>query len=423
MWYVFEDNEAVIKMLITGRSPTMRHVSRTHGVALDWLFDRINLDTKKTNPLHGHRTPTRRHSDKGKIPHVMNGIIFSIRSRSAFSLASCSEAMSKRMQHLTGEEGIVAKSKPTLNLVFQTAASSSTAPSSNASSRLGIFGAPSQEGFSLVPSAACTWRLKSKWRSVKFPSVANRCTEERNCEETRCCGHEPGSEFSRKCKTTCRWNVWTSTTRTTRSGRTISACLVLTYHILRMSTRIRDDNSNASQKPKMEDLNENTMIWGTFMLVTQQAAVHLGIEYLENLHSTQNQSQRTVKQLFDVTKKLVSEQTEIHGISLIDWQEKSWKRTILFSDRAIQLSTAKVYVFSDSVLSMGTIPNTPVSAWKSKLIGLWMHPNVENWLGRFDGEPIEFEWKISKDSQQCRFSPRSKTWWLKLNVKLSNVQE
>ena len=44
--YVFEDNEAVIKMIIKGRSPTMRHVSRTHGLALDWLFDRINLDPK-----------------------------------------------------------------------------------------------------------------------------------------------------------------------------------------------------------------------------------------------------------------------------------------------------------------------------------------------------------------------------------------
>ena len=33
--YVFEDNEAVIKMIIKGRSPTMRHVSRTHRIALD----------------------------------------------------------------------------------------------------------------------------------------------------------------------------------------------------------------------------------------------------------------------------------------------------------------------------------------------------------------------------------------------------
>ena len=37
--YVFEDNEAVIKMIVKGRSPTMRHVSRTDRVALDWLFD------------------------------------------------------------------------------------------------------------------------------------------------------------------------------------------------------------------------------------------------------------------------------------------------------------------------------------------------------------------------------------------------
>ena len=29
-----------------GRSPTMRHVSRTHRVALDRLLDRINLDPK-----------------------------------------------------------------------------------------------------------------------------------------------------------------------------------------------------------------------------------------------------------------------------------------------------------------------------------------------------------------------------------------
>ena len=44
--YVFEDSEAVIKMITKGRSPTMRHVSRTHRVALDWLFDRTSLDPK-----------------------------------------------------------------------------------------------------------------------------------------------------------------------------------------------------------------------------------------------------------------------------------------------------------------------------------------------------------------------------------------
>ena len=46
MLHIFEDNDAVIKMINNGRSPTLRHVSRTHRVALDWLFDRINLDPK-----------------------------------------------------------------------------------------------------------------------------------------------------------------------------------------------------------------------------------------------------------------------------------------------------------------------------------------------------------------------------------------
>ena len=59
--YVFEDSEAVIKMIIKGRSHTMRHVSRTHRVALDWLFHRIG--PKYSHPLHRHQTPTRIHVD------------------------------------------------------------------------------------------------------------------------------------------------------------------------------------------------------------------------------------------------------------------------------------------------------------------------------------------------------------------------
>ena len=39
---IFEDNETVIKMIIKGRSPMMRHVPRTHRVALDRLFDRVH---------------------------------------------------------------------------------------------------------------------------------------------------------------------------------------------------------------------------------------------------------------------------------------------------------------------------------------------------------------------------------------------
>ena len=54
--YVFEDNEAVTKMIIEGRSPAMRHVSRTHRVALVWLFDRVNLDPKSKSNTSTSKT-------------------------------------------------------------------------------------------------------------------------------------------------------------------------------------------------------------------------------------------------------------------------------------------------------------------------------------------------------------------------------
>ena len=79
MLYIFEDEEAVIKMNIKGRSPTMRHVSRTHRVALDWLFDRINLDPKIQIKYGRQQTPTRRHIDKREL-HTSAISAFSVRS-------------------------------------------------------------------------------------------------------------------------------------------------------------------------------------------------------------------------------------------------------------------------------------------------------------------------------------------------------
>ena len=72
--YVFEDNEALIKMIMKGRSPTMRHVSRTHRISLDWLFDRINLVPKIQIKYIDTKIQLADILAKG-ISHVMNGII------------------------------------------------------------------------------------------------------------------------------------------------------------------------------------------------------------------------------------------------------------------------------------------------------------------------------------------------------------
>ena len=44
--FVVEDNEAVIQMIIQGRSSHTRCVSRTHRLNLEWLSDRVNMDLK-----------------------------------------------------------------------------------------------------------------------------------------------------------------------------------------------------------------------------------------------------------------------------------------------------------------------------------------------------------------------------------------
>ena len=148
MLYVFEDNEAVIKMIIKGPSPTMRHVSRTHRVALDWLFDRINLDYK----IQIRYTDTKHQltdiKTKGNFTrdewnnrlHLFNISHFSSTCCAKnSSLISCPKTMAKRMQEQKGGEKIVAKSKSTaMNLSSHVLASSSSAKSPIASKSPGI---------------------------------------------------------------------------------------------------------------------------------------------------------------------------------------------------------------------------------------------------------------------------------------------
>ena len=115
--YVFEDNEAVIKMIIKGRSPTMRHVSRTHRVAHHWLFDRINLDSKIQIKNIDTKNPLADILTKGNFTREEWNHLLCLSNFSHFSSTDSSEVMSQRTQKVSGEEKITAKSKPMMNLV------------------------------------------------------------------------------------------------------------------------------------------------------------------------------------------------------------------------------------------------------------------------------------------------------------------
>ena len=118
--YVFEDNEAVIKIIIKGRSLTMRHVSRTHRVLLDWLFDRINLDSKIQIKYIDTENQFADISTKGNFTRDEWNHLLCFFNISHFSSTVCSDTMAKRSQQDSGEERVTAKSRPMMNLIART---------------------------------------------------------------------------------------------------------------------------------------------------------------------------------------------------------------------------------------------------------------------------------------------------------------
>ena len=118
--YVFEDNEAEIKMIIKGRSLTMRHVSRTHKVALDWLFDRINLDPKIQIKYIDTKNQLADILTKGNFTRDEWNHLLCLFNVGHFSSTVCSDIMAKRSQQDSGEERVTAKSRPMMNLVART---------------------------------------------------------------------------------------------------------------------------------------------------------------------------------------------------------------------------------------------------------------------------------------------------------------
>ena len=107
-----------------------------------------------------------------------------------------------------------------------------------------------------------------------------------------------------------------------------------------------------------------------------------------------NTEDLTMKQMFDISVKLITEQSdEIYGINTINQGHTSWKYFSLTGDEeVISLLHTKVYVFSDSVLCLGKVNENPQSniAWEERLTWFERSPEYRA-LDKIDGEPMEFD--------------------------------
>ena len=274
--YVLEDNEAVIKMIIKGRSPTMRHVSRTHRVALDWLFDRINLDSKIQIKYIDTKDQLADMLSKGNFTRDEWNNLLCLFNISHFSSAEFSEAMSKRTQKESGEERVTAKSRPMMNLIARSSERTPSALSSTASESPGKTRLESQ-----IPLSPQDQKYDRTVRPVVCPQGgAHQFVIEDD---------ETESELS----------------------------LGSRSFLHRVNDQVRKRQKQSSIDAT-EDSEEHSVIWRMFMSSALQASVFMEKNYSENLHSIKNTEDLTMKQMFDIS---VSEQSdEINGVETINWE-------------------------------------------------------------------------------------------------------
>ena len=154
------------------------------------------------------------------------------------------------------------------------------------------------------------------------------------------------------------------------------------------------------------------------MSSTLQASIFMVKNYSDNWHSIKNTEDLTMKQMFDISAKLVSEQDEMHGVKTISWEDSSWKYLSLISDeQVISLQRTKVYVFSDSLLCLGKMNENPQSNMAREDILTWFKSSPEyRALDRIDGEPIEFEWHIFPGFTTLQLSHKVQELLLRLSV-------
>ena len=171
----------------------------------------------------------------------------------------------------------------------------------------------------------------------------------------------------------------------------------------------------------MGDLNVHLAIWRMFMYTTLQALISFGKEYDENsfeskkifISSQITDSSTTDLQYYTRTKNLeklsgeeeskICELSEILGprtpemigLKIMEYGDFTWRSTGLLSEEAERVITAKVYVFSDSILCQGDVnnPSTANEAWKKKNAWYGKSNFLKDSNGA-DGRKTEFVWRI-----------------------------
>ena len=140
-----------------------------------------------------------------------------------------------------------------------------------------------------------------------------------------------------------------------------------------------------------------------------KSAIHLGLEYDENLIACQNTNFEGIKTLFDIILRLIVENSfEILNLSAI-YDYSPWMRSTLCHEQVINWAKAEVRLLRFSLVSETRciVIQKRNEKWKDQ-ISVFQQDKEYAELSGIGGEPIEFEWNISQDSHRLRFSDKSR---------------
>ena len=119
-----------------------------------------------------------------------------------------------------------------------------------------------------------------------------------------------------------------------------------------------------------ENNEKHSVIWGMFMSVTLESAVFMGKNFSDNWHSIKNTKDLTMKQMFDISAKLVSEHDEMYGVKTIDWENYSWKYLSFIGDEQVVFSAQRSTSFQILYCVLVRYTRTPIKRCMRTMIGV-----------------------------------------------------
>ena len=289
-------------MIMKGRSPTLGHQFWTPKSKIKYI------DTK--NQLAD--ILTKGNFTRDEWNHLL--CLFNIRH---FRSTECSEVMSKRTQEESSEERVTAKSKPMMNLVSRCSERTPDVLPTTASESPVKTRHESQSPLSLQtdkydrtvrPVVYAHSSSYSEWNVDKFWSSQEWKSDE--LMEDRTGRHVVNAQH------TDRFIV-----ENDKMNSYIEAESELSLESRSFFHRVNDQvrkRQNQSSQNAIKDGDKHSVIWGMFMSCTLQASVFMEKNYSDNWHSIKNTEDAPMKQMFDISEKLVTEQSnEIYGISTV----------------------------------------------------------------------------------------------------------